>query len=378
MAGIEHSPGELDLDDDLIADGGEPPLLGRHVLISGTIVWSLFFLIGITRSALTGEAEDCSTIGTRAATSLCGVVAVVGIYQLLYRFGERNAWKQLALALLLVVPACLAVGLITQIVYWFLSESYRQIQPVPVESRMYWFDVSLFVWIFIAWCGIYATLFSTAMERERDKRLARIENAINTARLQALQHQINPHFLFNTLNTLSGLVVLNQKREAEELILGLSAFLRYTLSCTETKLVSLEQELLVQRQYLNIEQSRLGDRLDVKLKLDDACIEALVPPLILQPLVENAVKHGVAPSDSPVCISIGARRQDEQLHLWVAHTPTTATDTAPIKGLGIGLSNVRRRLAAMYGRNASFETSDSADAGWRSLITLPWTQAAKL
>ena len=237
------------------------------------------------------------------------------------------------------------------------------------------FTFSFFFWIFVAWAALYATLANAVELREQELRLAVAEKAASTAQLVALRLQIHPHFLFNTLNTLSGLVATGRSASAERMILDLSAFLRHTLTTSPREFVSLQDELEVQRMYLAIEAVRFMDRLRVVYAIDSECVAGLVPALILQPLVENAIKHGLGDSEEPVTITIGASRRSDVLEVWVKderREPSPCSTT----GLQIGLANVRERLAALFGDRAKLHTGQEG-SGWLSRISLPWMSATQ-
>jgi len=233
------------------------------------------------------------------------------------------------------------------------------------------FTAGAFIWVYVAWCSLYVGASMAGELRERERRLAVAESAAHQAQLNSLRLQLNPHFLFNTLNTLSGLVALGRKQEAEEVLLSLSQFLRYSLKEEAGELVRLSKELEVESMYLDIEKVRFGDRLRVDYAIDKGCERALVPSFLLQPLVENAIKHAVAPSENHVTITIGAQEAEGSLILKVENS-TSDQPSEREAGLGIGLGNVRERLCALYGRRSSFEATRTADGGWLNVIRLPF------
>ena len=166
--------------------------------------------------------------------------------------------------------------------------------------------------------------------------------------LEALQARINPHFLFNTLNSIAALIREDPQR-AEAMTLQLSSLFRYTLQAPRSGLVTLEEESVIVEGYLAIEQERLGDRLTYRIDLDEALLQLRIPPLVLQPLVENAIKHGIAPSVQGGTVAVRGRRDANVVHLTIENTGESDGDTS---GTGEGLENVRRRLRATFGRDA--------------------------
>jgi len=203
------------------------------------------------------------------------------------------------------------------------------------------FTVGTFIWVYVAWCAFYVGLTITAELREREHKLNVAERTAQEARLSALRFQLNPHFMFNTLNTLSGLIALDRKQQAEHVVLNLSSFLRFSLQSDSEQLISLEKEIEAQKMYLDIEQVRFSDRLTIHYEVDEECEQARVPPFLLQPLVENAIKHAVAPSDGPVTMTIGASREGNTLVLEVKNSASNGLARPRCESLGIGMKNVR-------------------------------------
>jgi len=194
--------------------------------------------------------------------------------------------------------------------------------------------------------------------------------AATTARLEELQSRIQPHFLFNTLNSVSGLVGEGRAQEAEAMLQNLAAFFRYSLTSAPNELTALDQEIAGQRLYLAVEEVRFSDRLSVRYDLDEKAGSALVPSLILQPLVENAIIHGLARSTNAMTLEIGSRVEGREVHLWVADD-VAAGLPEPSTGLGFGLKNVRDRLESHF-NGAARLVSEPRAVGWVSEIWLPF------
>ena len=198
-------------------------------------------------------------------------------------------------------------------------------------------------------------------------RVAALEREFSAARLSALRMQLSPHTLFNLLHTIHGQIAW-EPRAAQSMIVKLGDLLRRLLKAGERDFSSLADEMQFVRVYLELQQSRFADRLSVAIPERDFLPAVWVPSLILQPLVENAVVHGLAGHEGPVSIRVEAAVQDDTLHLSISNT---ALATSAGSGEGIGTRNVRERLAVQFGQKASF-TSGRADAGmWRAEITLP-------
>jgi hypothetical protein len=235
-------------------------------------------------------------------------------------------------------------------------------QPLTVPGFSYLISGALFyTFIPMAWSVLYfGVKYYQDVQTERERALV-AEGQAHRARLQALRYQLNPHFLFNTLNAVSTLVVERKNDDAERMVARLSDFLRLTLECSSDVEVPLADELDFARRYLDIEQIRFGDRLSIQEDVEPAALSARVPPLFLQPLVENAVRHGIMPREEGGTLLIEARRVGDQLLIRVVDDgpgPPADADT----NSGVGLSNTRARLDTLYGDDHRF-TLQRADGG---------------
>ena len=208
--------------------------------------------------------------------------------------------------------------------------------------------------------------------REREIRASQLEARLARAQLDALKMQLHPHFLFNTLNTIS--VLMNEDVTlANRLLLRLSDLLRLALKNTDAHEVPLRQELEFLRSYLEIEQTRFEDRLTVRLDIDEEAFEAQVPNLILQPLVENAIRYAVAPRATKSTIEIHATRLNGQIELKVRDDGPGIEETQKAAGVaGIGLRNTRSRLEKLYGPAHSFDLCTADGGGLEVRITIPF------
>ena len=213
-----------------------------------------------------------------------------------------------------------------------------------------------------------------AIARRRPPRRACLAREAQEAQLRALRYQINPHFLFNTLNSLSSLILSKRTDTAEGMLMNLSTFFRATLSADPTADVPLEEEIKLQRLYLDIEQIRFPERLSIEVDVPDALRGARVPILILQPVVENAVKYGVAKSTKPVTVRIQAYEEAGRLHLKVRDNGDFAPDADAEEsesGTGVGLRNVGDRLVARYGPRAGVIAGADPDGGYTVHLYMP-------
>ncbi|WP_017664453.1 sensor histidine kinase [Porphyrobacter sp. AAP82] len=239
------------------------------------------------------------------------------------------------------------------------------------------------------WSALYYAInFFLTVEQQAD-RLERLEAQATAAQLAMLRYQLNPHFLFNTLNSISTLVLLKQTEPANAMLTRLSGFLRHTLIAEPGSQVTLAQEIETLQLYLDIERMRFEERLRTHFEIEDAALPAQLPAMLLQPLVENAIKYAVSPQEEGARIALTARVVGERLRLTVEDTGPGADDTrpapwgdpaaAPVPGrpvsTGVGLANIRNRLAQAYGDNHLFETRSEAGGGFTVLIEIPFTRA---
>jgi two-component system LytT family sensor kinase len=206
--------------------------------------------------------------------------------------------------------------------------------------------------------------------RDREVQSMELESMLHQAQLQSLRNQLNPHFLFNTLHSIAELVHENPQL-AEQIILRLGELLRQVLRSSKLPEVPLAEELDFVRGYVEIEQLRLGERLQVKWDVEPAALQAMVPSLILQPLVENAIQHGIAPVAASGALAIRASCAAGLLHLQVRDSGPGLSRQSPGRGSGIGLANTRARLERLYGGRHRFELI--GDEGFVVNVSIPLT-----
>ncbi|MBU1378886.1 MAG: histidine kinase [Alphaproteobacteria bacterium] len=226
--------------------------------------------------------------------------------------------------------------------------------------------------IFFAWSCLFVAMLYSFEVVDRERRLAAAREEALAAQMRALRYQVNPHFLFNTLNSIGGLIEEGAGGRAERMVLSLSTFLRTTLTLDPLQDVPLAQELALQTEYLEIERERFSDRMVLDIDVPDDAMSALVPSLILQPLVENAVKHGVGATAGRVEILLRARRVIDHLHLTIENDmPLHAALTLSTAGTGIGLRNVAERLHARFRGDGYFTSGPIEHGRYRASIILP-------
>ncbi len=225
-----------------------------------------------------------------------------------------------------------------------------------------------------AWSALYYAInFFLTVEEQADQ-LQRLESQASAAQLAMLRYQLNPHFLFNTLNSISTLVLLKQTERANAMLSRLSAFLRYTLINEPTAQVPLEQEVETLKLYLEIEKMRFEDRLRPSFHIDPAVAQARLPSLLLQPLVENAIKYAVTPKEEGADIVVSAQPTGETVRIVVSDTGPGLQDavTRPNMGTGVGLANIRDRLAQAFGERQSMDMRSPPEGGYSVVIEIPF------
>lgn len=226
--------------------------------------------------------------------------------------------------------------------------------------------------ILAAWSALYYGInYYLLLEEEIDQR-ARLESQASTAQLAMLRYQLNPHFLFNTLNSISTLVLLRQTERANAMLSRLSSFLRYTLVNEPTAKVTLVQEVETLKLYLEIEKMRFEDRLRPHFKVDPDTIGARLPSLLLQPLIENAIKYAVTPAEHGADIWITAQREGRAVRIEVADSgPGPEAGPVEAESTGVGLPNIQDRLAQAYGPAHGFSTRTNEHGGFSVIIEIP-------
>jgi len=314
---------------------------------------------------LSGNPHWLAMTGMRALVILFGLLLCYLIHIVITRLA-RAPFRRRVIVLALVIPVA------AEIFAWAHYFGIAVADPVVRAQPFTWSGVvstiSFWSWFFLAWAGLYLALrYSFDVQDERD-RANELQSLANTARLRALHYQVNPHFLFNSLNSVSALILDRDMERAEAMVSKLARYFRMALAVDPLDTIILSSEIGLQRAYLEIEQLRYPD-LAIHIGLPEALGEAIVPTLILQPIVENAVKYGVAGSTPPTRIAIEVDARDSWLVIEVTDTGDGMAKPAP--GAGIGLANVRQRLALHYGDDHRFEAGPLPGRGFAVRLTLP-------
>jgi two-component system LytT family sensor kinase len=272
-----------------------------------------------------------------------------------------------------VVIVAIAAAAFSAIETWSVSTF---VDPgVRAEGMRFFSAILLTVSVLLAWSALYYSInFFMLLEQQTD-RLLRLESQASNAQLAMLRYQLNPHFLFNTLNSISTLVLLKQTDRANAMLSRLSSFLRYTLVNESTGMVTVAQEVETLKLYLEIEKMRFKERLRPHFHIDPTVMRAHLPSLLLQPLIENGIKYAVTPQEEGADISIEMRREADRVFITVSDTGPGADSQYQLRAAqstGVGLANIRDRLAQAYGDNHRFETQSEITGGFRVFIEIPY------
>lgn len=285
-------------------------------------------------------------------------------------FRRLIAMKPMVTLLLSLLAVVLAATAFSAIETWSYATFLRPTaRPVGVE---YLGAILLNFALLAAWAALYYGInYFLLLEEQIDQR-EKLESQASSAQLAMLRYQLNPHFLFNTLNSISTLVLLRQTERANAMLARLSSFLRYTLVNEPTGKVTLAQEVETLKLYLEIEKMRFEDRLRPHFKIESETIGARLPSLLLQPLVENAIKYAVTASEAGADIWITARREGQGVRIEVADNGDGDGAATASPSTGVGLANIRDRLAQAYGAGHAFQTRKNEQGGFSVIIEIPY------
>jgi sensor histidine kinase YesM len=329
-------------------------------------------------------ASECRSIShwpslLYGAVLWCWWGAVAG---LLWRVGRRWPWLlrfslpslafHAVLGSLVSVAHLVLLGCVSFVVpEWVVLGTPKHLLIQFLHINRLGSDLLLYGFIY----GIAGILYQQMQAQREAMRSLELEKQLSTAHLRALQMQLEPHFLFNTLNAITTLVELGRQKEASETLAHLNAILRTTLRRSAPEKVLLAQELELVENYLAIEQVRYADRLEVQIKVDPEALEGLVPCFLLQPIVENAIRHGIAHCEDHGLIQASIRRSGDRLHLEIRDNgPGRSGNAEP--GHGIGLRNTQDRLSHFYADGYGFKADGAAAGGFEVAINIPYERAA--
>ena len=301
------------------------------------------------------------------ATGFSITLLMAAVYRRLIRMKPLFTWA------ISVVVVLIASAIFSAIETWSYATILRPgATPIGVE---FFGAILLDFALLAAWSSLYYGINYYLLLEEQTDRLLRIQSQASSAQLAMLRYQLNPHFLFNTLNSISTLVLLKQTDRANAMLSRLSSFLRYTLVNEPTGQVTVEQEVETLKLYLEIEKMRFEQRLRPRFHIDPAVVPARLPSLLLQPLVENSIKYAVTPQEEGADIVIDARKVGPRVLLTVTDTGPGSDPQYTVRAeqsTGVGLANIRDRLAQAYGADHRFETQTNLQGGFSVTIEIPY------
>lgn len=388
----------------------------KTVLLSMLGLWLTYFVLTTLRGTIVGIDFQGELLIRRFMVCIGGVLVTFVMWLVLRLFDNKSLLVKGAAAMVIALPAAL---LIAQINQWAFADIQDKIfaemgakqgvvirrdasgnllvdvpppgatelnegepapDPVatvtleraddPYASWRQLTDIALGrYFLLLAWGTLYLALLAAAQARVAERREGEFRRQAKEAELRSLRYQVNPHFLFNSLNSLSALVMTGKADRAEEMIQTLSSFYRHSLADDTTSDVDLADEFALQQHYLEIEAIRFPDRLVTKIDLPDDLKMARIPGMILQPLIENSVKYAVAPLSRPVTIRVAAREDAGRLVLTVSDDGPGSMDLGE-PGFGIGLANVSDRLKARFNTDATIVAGPN-DSGYSTEIRVP-------
>lgn len=343
-------------------------------------------LFGVATALALATASECQSV-THLPSLMYG--AVLWIWWALI---ASAMWRlsQLAPAVTSFSPKTIAahiaagslLGYVHLLLLWSLGFTWAGWGPNETAQTVwsYLFNLNRFGIEILIYGFVFAITgiiqFQFRAQRE-GLRALELERQLSAAHLQTLQMQLEPHFLFNTLNAITTLVELGRQQQAAEMLSHLNAILKTTLQRTAPEKVPLSQELEIVENYLAIEQIRFADRLRLEFKVDPGALDGLVPCFLLQPIVENAIRHGIAHCENEGRIEASASREGTLLHLRVRDTGSARPDNVQSGGHGIGLKNTRERLAHFYPQEHAMIAQPLDAGGFEVAITIPYERCQR-
>ena len=345
--------------------------------------WTLVSIIfaGISYAAAIGENNKEFGFISALRLNLVQFYVWAVLSPLVFRFSRRFPIEFRPLNvrnLLLYFPALISFAGIHQVIHlavlWSITPRWRQKYPALIDCYRAYFAFGFYIDLIIALLIVIAVHALLYYQSFRASELAQssLKTDLAQAQLRALKMQLHPHFLFNTLHSISSLV-LEDPPKANSMIARLGDFLRLTIDNSDQQLVTLKEETEFLHCYLDIEQVRFGDRLTVTFELEPQALSAQVPHLILQPVVENAIQHAIAPRSTRGHINIEAKRLNSLLRIAIRDNGPGISSNANLPWKqGVGLTNVRTRLQQIYGPDFRFELMNTKGGGVTAFMEIPF------
>jgi two-component system LytT family sensor kinase len=340
--------------------------------------WLFYAVIVTLRASIMGFESQGEMAIRRGIVTILGIILTWVLYLIIRQFDGSTFSRRIAIAFVAAIPCAISIaaanyymfnvydpdGFMPAAEHYAKAKDNYVLQEIAEDTMGRYFFLA-------AWAAIYLAVTYAAEVSRVERRAARLEQAARQAELRSLRYQVNPHFLFNTLNSLSSLVMKDRREEAEQMIMSLSNFYRTSLTGDPLEDVPLSEEVHLQKLYLDIEGVRFPDRLRTTISIPDRLMSCCVPGLILQPVIENAIKYGVSRTTRPVTIQIRAWEEEGLLHVSIADDGDMLPDESAYEGNGIGLVNVRERLAARFGDRGRLSAGAIEGGGFLVELSLP-------
>ncbi len=349
---------------------GEWPMVAAFVVL----FWIAQFSTITAQRLVIDASEGTSYLAPRALATTFGIAISLCLIWLQGRARDRSWRARIALGLALSIFGGFLHGTTNRFSFkLFIEPIYETSVFDPmlmIAGTFNWF------WAYAALICLVFAILSASDIRERERQIGELQRVASEAQLRALRYQLNPHFMFNTLNSITALIGRGDAQAAESMVENLADFLRAGLSLDPLGDIPLAREIELQSLYLAIEQVRFAERLHVTTELDAEAAAALVPSLITQPLVENVIRHAVAATDAPVTLTISARVAEGELHVSIANTMPEGAH-AGRRGTGLGLANVEERLRMRFGEAMRFARGLAPDGRFEVSFTIPHSRGAE-
>lgn len=359
------------------------------------MVWSVLFLIYTAIAILlTGYRylDDLSrnrsgTFGIRSLEEVTGVYTAFVLLPFVFWVANLYLFRRKRLNWVAIAFCHLTAGVLFSLAHTYLMAITRQMIAPLVGLGPYDYGIMFYRYPmelsndligFTSVVCLYYYFRKFRVAQAQQLAAAQLKTKLAEAQLENLRLQLQPHFLFNTLNTISS-VMYEDVKAADLMVTQLSDLLRLTLRASRTHEIPLADELQITRLYLDLMQKRYEEKLRVRYEIDGELNDSLVPQLVLQPLLENSLRHGMKASGEAIDISIAAHRDNGRLVLKVSDSGSgfASSDTSAVLGRGVGLSNIRDRLAQLYGSGQGFSIANRADGGAEVMLRFPYRTARR-
>jgi len=345
--------------------------LRRFTIVVVTIFWISQFGANTLFTQLTSPSSAWETMWPRALSCVVGeVITLVGI-------ALQDRWRDAPLRIRAywAVAFTIASSAVLGALGYLIFEAFLgPMGDSPLWTR-FWYNYAVQVvprlWVFGTVYAMALAISYSSDVRQREEEIVGLRALAQETQLRALRSQLNPHFLFNALNSIAALIRDGKSEQAEAVTEDVADFLRITVTLDPQRLITLGEEAALQRLYLDIQKVRFPTRLNIIFDIGPTVEDALVPNLILQPLVENSIKHAVAQSTEPVTVRVSASADGSKLRVLVEDDGGNAASGGAASGSSIGLVNVAQRLTAHFGSSATLTSVPTDEGGYRNLIVMP-------